>query len=213
MLDAWRRAILRVSRVHAKYTRNSKYVGVWIDLSTRTSRQKVDYWGATLLQHEFEIQIWTNNVTCFRRGGEGPWHIPMELWYWPPPNLVVTKVPIFGFFCMIPSEKGSVFSDFWYVENPKKSPFFLLTSTIMFRYFQASEAPGHRIECIQTLRDGYHCDKYDDYLGNPCFLLRPIFLLIILPTFILSFLESTPWIRTEGIEWCNKMLVASNFAC
>jgi hypothetical protein len=43
MLDAWRRAILRVSRVHANYTRNSKYVGVWIDLSTRTSRQKVDY--------------------------------------------------------------------------------------------------------------------------------------------------------------------------
>jgi hypothetical protein len=46
---------------------------------------------------------------------------------------------------MIPSEKGSVFGDFWYVTSkkiPQKSPFFLLAPAIVFRCFQASELPG-----------------------------------------------------------------------
>ena len=121
----------------------------------------------------------------------GPRHIPMELWYRPPPNSVVTKVPIFGFWYDT-FRKRVGFR--WFLvcnlqKNPQKIPIFFLAPAIVFRCFQASEqAPGHQIKCVRILRDGY--DKQDKYLAKPSFLLRPIFFSII-PTFIISFLEST----------------------
>jgi len=84
----------------------------------------------------------------------------------------------FRFFCMIPSEKGSVFGDFWYVTSkkiPQKSPF-CSRSRDRVSVLPASEQhlTSNKM-CSDTERWIWLYDKQDKYLAKPSFLLRPIF--------------------------------------